>query len=762
MTSSLPIRHPVTNRGPRAGARPGSRLSTRGVRQGRTPLDEFLSSPLRPVGAVLLLVGASVVDGVCAPPVGWVALLVAATAAATLAGAAVTGGVLLVLGAVDVSLALNGSGSACVSATNVAVKLLVCAIITVFCALRERHRMELTAVRAISELTQGVVLRPLPDQLGPLRIAATYQASDAHATVGGDLYAAARVPGATRILIGDVRGKGLEALHEVAAVVGAFREAARLCDSLPEVAAHLEGSIRVHLEEISEADDAGERFITAVVLEVPDDRRVVSTVNCGHPAPLVASRGRVTLLEPGRYCPPLGLGSLAPRDYHQDTFPFSADDVLMLYTDGITEARNSAGTFYPLEERVASWTGTDPGRLLRYVQADVSRHLGGPLGDDAAMVALRRSDLPRAGAVRPGAGSGAMSPFPPRTAATGKAASSFLPQSSGDGRADAGHHVLVVMFDGVQLLDVTGPLDVYAAANQHGGDYRLTTASPDGKPVRTTAGLRLVPDLALDDADFPIDTLVVPGGPEWRVPVADRALIDAIRRLAARSRTVAAVCAGAFPLAATGLLDGRRVATHWRLAAELAAGFPRIQVDSEAIFVREGRFVTSAGVTAGIDLTLSLVESDLGADVARAAAKYLVVFMARPGGQSQFAFRTHARVPRHSPPRDVTDGVVTDPGGNHGLRALEARAGGDPEQLTWLFPTETGSTTADFTGRLRVETAQALLEGGDDALEVVARRSGFGSQEAMRRAFGSHLGVSPGLYRARFRTTRPEAVPRRS
>ncbi|KOV72852.1 AraC family transcriptional regulator [Streptomyces sp. AS58] len=322
------------------------------------------------------------------------------------------------------------------------------------------------------------------------------------------------------------------------------------------------------------------------------------------------------------------------------------------------------------------------------------------------------------------------------------------------------HQVLMVLFDGVQILDVTGPLEVYAAANEFGGNYRITTASVDGKPVTATAGVCVVPDLTLADVDFPVDTLMIPGKPDWWTAVSDTPLIDCIRHLAGRSRTVAAVCAGTFPLAATGLLDGCRAATHWRLAADLAARYPGVDVDSDAIFVRDGRFITSAGITAGIDLALSLVESDLGADTARAAAKQLVVFMARPGGQSQFSVRQSAKYGTDSVLRQILDSVTADPRGDHSLAAMAARAGVSERHLTRLFRAETGMTAAQYVERIRLEAAQVLLESGSDPLDNVARRSGFGSVETLRRSFHRVLGVTPGAYRDRFRTTRyPDTGP---
>jgi len=314
----------------------------------------------------------------------------------------------------------------------------------------------------------------------------------------------------------------------------------------------------------------------------------------------------------------------------------------------------------------------------------------------------------------------------------------------------------MVLLDEVQTLDVTGPLDVFAAANDNGACYRLLTASPGGRDVRTTAGVRLAADAAMEDLNGPIDTLIVPGRSDWRSVVRESGLLAGIARLATVSGRVASVCSGAFSLAAAGLLDGRRAATHWRLAAELAHHYPEVEVDRDAIFVRDGGVITSAGVTAGIDLALSLVEEDFGVDVARATARYLVVFMARAGGQSQFSVRLNAGTPRSPVVRAVLDAVTADPGGVHSRDALAARAGVSVRHLTRLFRTELGTTAAHFVERTRVEAATGLLESGTDTLEVVARRSGFGSEETMRRAFKRALGIAPSTYRARYRTTRAQ------
>ncbi|GAB2845700.1 DJ-1/PfpI family protein [Actinoallomurus bryophytorum] len=323
-------------------------------------------------------------------------------------------------------------------------------------------------------------------------------------------------------------------------------------------------------------------------------------------------------------------------------------------------------------------------------------------------------------------------------------------------RKDAGqrpHTVVMVLLDEAQTLDVIGPLDVFAAANDNGARYRLCTASPGGREVRTTSGVRLAPDLALESLSGPIDTLLVPGRTDWRAALRDTRLLNGIAQLSQTPRRIASVCSGAFYLAAIGLLDGRRAATHWALVDDLAREFPKVKVDRDAIFVRDGNVATSAGVTAGIDLALSLVEEDFGPAVARATAKYLVVFMARPGGQSQFSVRMDSPPPRNPVVRTILDAVTADPGGDHTRDTLAARAGVSVRHLTRLFRTELGTTATRFVARTRVEAATGLLEAGTDTLEVVARRSGFGSEETMRRAFKRELGIAPSAYRARYRTT---------
>ncbi|WP_392667200.1 GlxA family transcriptional regulator [Streptomyces sp. LN785] len=313
--------------------------------------------------------------------------------------------------------------------------------------------------------------------------------------------------------------------------------------------------------------------------------------------------------------------------------------------------------------------------------------------------------------------------------------------------------VTVLVFPGVRLLDVTGPIEVFATANEFGGRYRVRMASPDGADVVTSSGTGLSVDLAAAQVHDVSDVVVIPGGPEWHSLVKDDALLDAVQALDARSLCTASVCTGAFLLAAAGLLDGRNATTHWRFAGQLALRYPRVTVDPDALFVRDGRIMTSAGVSSGIDLSLALVEEHLGADVARAVAKDMVVFMLRPGGQSQFSVRTRTPHTRQEMLRRVLDTVAEDPSADHTLAAMARRAGVSTRHMTRLFRDEVGTTPARYVEQVRMEAAQAMLEGGDDPMASVARRTGFGSAESLRRAFTRNLGITPGAYRARFRTT---------
>ncbi len=317
----------------------------------------------------------------------------------------------------------------------------------------------------------------------------------------------------------------------------------------------------------------------------------------------------------------------------------------------------------------------------------------------------------------------------------------------------APHRVGVLAFPGVTLLDVAGPAEVLAEANRYGARYEVVTYSADGLPVRTSTGIRLEADAAVADAAG-LDTVLLPGSDALATGPLDPALVAAADELTRGVPRIASVCTGAFLLAAIGRLDGRRATTHWRFADVLARRHPRVTVEPDAIFVTDGPVATSAGVTAGIDLLLGLVEGDHGPDLAREVARSLVVFLQRPGGQSQFSVPSRTPRPRRQPLRELLDAVAADPAGDYSVPALAAAAGTSTRHLTRIFRRELGTTPARHVERIRLEAAQALLVAGH-TVGSAAARSGFGSDETLRRAFVQQLGVTPTAYRRRFGSTTP-------
>ncbi|MFC5212812.1 GlxA family transcriptional regulator [Streptomyces coerulescens] len=309
--------------------------------------------------------------------------------------------------------------------------------------------------------------------------------------------------------------------------------------------------------------------------------------------------------------------------------------------------------------------------------------------------------------------------------------------------------VLFVLFDAVQSLDVTGPLEVFMGAEQHRpGTYRIRTASLDGAAVRTSSGLTLVPDQALDE---PPDahTLVVPGGQGTRTPEAR--LVDWLREHGPRAERLVSVCTGAILLAAAGLLDSRRATTHWAYCDKLARDHPGVEVDPDPIYVRDGHVATSAGVTSGIDLALALVEEDLGREVALGIARHLVVFLRRPGNQAQFSAQLAAQTAQREPLREVQRWITEHPDADLTVGSLATRASLSPRHFARAFQTETGMTPGRYVDRVRLEHARRLLEDTTDGIEEISRASGYGTPEAMRRAFVKALGAAPAEYRRRFR-----------
>ena len=310
-------------------------------------------------------------------------------------------------------------------------------------------------------------------------------------------------------------------------------------------------------------------------------------------------------------------------------------------------------------------------------------------------------------------------------------------------------------------LDLVGPHEVFTAgaevARRTGGEpdaYRVEVAAAEAGPLRTTRGLVVVADRALASIRGPIDTLVVVGGEGARRAAEDRELTGWVARAARRSRRVASVCTGAFVLAAAGVLDGRRATTHWRSCADLARRFPGVTVDPDPIFVRDGDVWTSAGVTAGMDLALALVDDDLGRDVALMTARQLVMFVQRPGGQSQFSAQLGAQVAARDPLRDLQAWIAEHPDEDHSVERLAARVAMSPRHFARVFRDEVGSTPAAYVESVRVEVARRLLEQSGSSAIDVARAAGFGTPETLRRAFARRVGASPIEYRDRFRPQR--------
>ncbi|MCA9673634.1 MAG: helix-turn-helix domain-containing protein, partial [Myxococcales bacterium] len=248
----------------------------------------------------------------------------------------------------------------------------------------------------------------------------------------------------------------------------------------------------------------------------------------------------------------------------------------------------------------------------------------------------------------------------------------------------------------------------------------------------------------------PLDTLIVAGGPGTRRAAGDPAIVAAIARAARRARRVASVCTGTFVLAAAGLLDGKRATTHWAYCDRLAAMFPAVRVERDPIFVHDGRLWTSAGVTAGMDLALALVEADHGREVALEVARHLVLFVRRAGGQSQFSAQLAAQLAERAPLRELQAWIAEHPDGDLSVPALAARAAMSVRHFARLFRAEVGVSPAAYVTRTRVDTARRLLESTQLSIEQVAVAAGFGTPEALRRALGRGVGLSPREYRARF------------
>lgn len=314
---------------------------------------------------------------------------------------------------------------------------------------------------------------------------------------------------------------------------------------------------------------------------------------------------------------------------------------------------------------------------------------------------------------------------------------------------------MILGYSGVQALDLAGPFDVFTAATlvlagegRTDDGYVVTLTSADSEPVTTLTGLEFVAQPLPDPADA-IDTLLIPGGIGADTARAKPDVIDWIKT--ASARRVVTVCTGAFLAAQAGLLDGCPATTHWASAGRLASEFPNIAVDPDPIFIRSSdRVWTAAGVTAGIDLALALVEDDYGTDIAQTVARWLVLYLRRPGGQTQFAAPVWMPRAKRAPIREVQELIEAEPGGLHRISELAQRAAMSPRHFTRVFTDEVGEAPGAYVERIRTDAARRQLEETDDTITVIATRCGFGTAETMRRNFVRRLGISPDQYRKTF------------
>lgn len=340
----------------------------------------------------------------------------------------------------------------------------------------------------------------------------------------------------------------------------------------------------------------------------------------------------------------------------------------------------------------------------------------------------------------------------------------FRSQSSARDRmhlvSDPPRIVVIVAPDPAQELDVTGPTAVFGAANKLCGresrPYEVHVVSvSDDAIVHTESGLRMLADApyhAIEkQLERPIDTLLISGGSGHARAAEDDKLIAWLRRQAQTVRRMGAVCTGAFVLAKTGLLDARRVTTHWRHAERLAQRHPDLTVDADPIWIRAGRFYTSAGVTAGMDLSLALVEEDLGHAVSLEVARELVLFLRRPGNQAQFSTSLRAQAAESPELRALQAWIADNLARDLSVGVLAEQASMSPRNFARVFARQVGDTPARYVERVRIEAVRRLLEATDRRLEPIAQATGFGNADIMRQAFVRHMQTTPERYRAAFK-----------
>ena len=322
------------------------------------------------------------------------------------------------------------------------------------------------------------------------------------------------------------------------------------------------------------------------------------------------------------------------------------------------------------------------------------------------------------------------------------------------------HRIVIVAFPPAQMLDIAGPLDVFSVANAHmesagkAPPYALSFAAPEAGPLATTSGIALLATHSLHDAQLQADTVLVAGGPGARAAARENVHIAALATLCRRAVRVGSICTGLFPLAATGLLDQSRATTHWAHFDEFSAQFPQVQLDRHALFVDEGPCHSSAGITAGIDYALSLVEADCGRAVALQVARELVVFLKRPGGQAQFSAPLAAATAADDPDRfaALSAWIMEHLEGDLSVEILAERVAMSPRNFARRFVEAMKVAPGKYVEQMRLDAARRGLTEGDQSIVRIAERCGFASAEAMRLAFKRHLDIAPSDFRARFRT----------
>ncbi|NUS55632.1 MAG: serine/threonine-protein phosphatase [Streptomycetaceae bacterium] len=362
-------------RGPSAGRRNGSRIAA------------LVALPVTLI-VLITIVDLQAPDNVHLGPL----LVIAPALTASFAGPRLTAAVGTLAVAAQVLIAtLRGGLDTENHMAQVVALTVLSALIVVFTVLRERRVRQLARAQSLAEAAQRALLRPLPERIGPLQIATMYLAAEHEARIGGDLYTATRSGDGTRLLIGDVRGKGLAAVGESALLLSAFRLLARRHTALPDLAHALDRNVGHYLVDFAETgDETAEHFITALLIDIPDHQPIARLTNCGHPPPLLVGDGRVAYIDGAESAPPLGVHSLSAEEYPLEDHRFEPGDILVLYTDGVTEARDRNGVFFPLADRVSQWVKCEPAALVHHIRRDLLAHADGHLGDDAAVIAIRR------------------------------------------------------------------------------------------------------------------------------------------------------------------------------------------------------------------------------------------------------------------------------------------------------------------------------------------------------------------------------------